>query len=134
MKNNFSPLPAFFCPLFTSLAAGEGQVAFAVTPGTWYPTPEWLCRHRQGGQRGSCCATGTSRASRPSPCSTQQEQIPPNYCAHRPKASSLGCLVPVRGSCSPQSRYHLRRGLAIKNYLSIRGRGRGPGAGSRARH
>lgn len=48
MKNNFSPPQAFFCPLFTLLAAREGQVVLAVTPGTWYPAPERLCWHQQG--------------------------------------------------------------------------------------
>lgn len=37
LKNNFSSLQAFFCPLFALLEAGEEQVALVVTPGMWCP-------------------------------------------------------------------------------------------------
>lgn len=80
-----------------------------MTAGTWYPTPE---RPRQGGH--------------PKPLALLPKTPIPNKTPKylHPQGQD-GQMVLVRGSCSAQS--HLRRGLDIKNYLSIRGRGRGAG-------
>lgn len=102
LKNNFSLLQAFFCPLFTLLEAEEEQVALTVTPGMWYPhqSRSW------GGQWSSRRLLGTSQASHhPTLTKTHHTLF---VCQKHLHLAARSCYV---APALPQSWYHLWHGL-----------------------